>query len=122
MHVLSVEQSKINEQCTNIMDMTGFGMSKMNKKTWQLIQLMSGVAQDNYPEILGATYIVNAPMVFNGVWAIAKNFVDEKTRKKINILGGGYKKTLLENVDAENLPSFLGGECTCEDLGGCLYS
>jgi hypothetical protein len=61
-------------------------------------------------------------MVFNGVWAIAKNFVDEKTRKKINILGGGYKKTLLENVDAENLPSFLGGECTCEDLGGCLYS
>jgi CRAL/TRIO domain len=122
MHVLSVEQGKINEQCTNIMDMTGFGMSKMNKKTWQLIQLMSGVAQDNYPEILGATYIVNAPMVFNGVWAIAKNFVDEKTRKKINILGGGYKKTLLENVDAENLPSFLGGECTCEDLGGCLYS
>lgn len=34
MHVLSVEQKKIVEQCTNIMDMTGFGMSKMNKKTW----------------------------------------------------------------------------------------
>jgi hypothetical protein len=61
-------------------------------------------------------------MVFNGVWAIAKNFVDEKTRKKINIIGGSYKKTLLENVDAQNLPSFLGGECTCEGLGGCLYS
>ena len=37
MHVLSVEQGKIVEQCTNIMDMTGFGMGKMNKKTWQLV-------------------------------------------------------------------------------------
>lgn len=83
---------------------------------------MSGVAQDNYPEILGATYIVNAPMVFNGVWAIAKNFVDEKTRKKINILGSGYKKVLLENIDADNLPEILGGNCTCADQGGCLYS
>ena len=61
-------------------------------------------------------------MVFKGVWAVAKNFVDEKTRAKINIIGGGYKKTLLENIDADNLPEFLGGNCTCSDKGGCLNS
>jgi hypothetical protein len=104
------------------MDMTGFGMAQMSKQTWTLLKLMSGVAQDNYPEILGATYIVNCPMVFTGVWAIAKNFVDEKTRKKIHIIGGGYKKVLRENIDEENLPDFLGGTCTCESIGGCLKS
>jgi len=52
-------------------------------------------------------------MVFTGVWAVAKNFVDEKTRKKINIVGSGYKKVLREVIDEENLPDFLGGTCTC---------
>jgi len=44
MHCLSIEQGKRMEQCTNIMDLTGFGIAKMNKKTWALVKLMSGVA------------------------------------------------------------------------------
>jgi hypothetical protein len=35
-------------------------------------------------------YVVNAPMLFTGVWAMVKGFIDENTRKKINILGGNY--------------------------------
>lgn len=49
---------------------------------------------------------------------MCKGFIDEKTRKKINIEGGKYQKVLLENVDAANLPEFLGGTCKCES--GCL--
>ena len=44
MHALSILQQKRLDQCTNIMDLTGFGLSKMTKKTWALVQLMSGVA------------------------------------------------------------------------------
>jgi hypothetical protein len=62
-------------------------------------------------------------MVFTGVWAICKNFVDEKTRKKINIVGGGFKKVLREVIEEENLPEFLGGTCTCDHVeGGCMRS
>jgi len=61
-------------------------------------------------------------MLFTGVWAVIKGFLDEKTRNKIKIIGGGYKKDLLEAIDAENLPEFLGGSCTCEEYGGCMYS
>ena len=65
-------------------------------------------------------YIVNAPFLFTAIWTIVKGFIDEKTRKKINIIGGSYKKTLLAAVEAENLPEWLGGECKCEEYGGCL--
>ena len=53
--------------------------------------------------------IVNAPWVFTGIWAIVKNFLDEKTRKKIQIVGGSYKKELLKYVDEDQLADFLGG-------------
>jgi hypothetical protein len=39
-------------------------------------------------------FIVNAPMIFTGVWAIAKGFIDEKTKNKIKILGHKYQKEL----------------------------
>jgi len=55
-------------------------------------------------------FIINAPMLFSGVWAIVKPWLDEKTKAKIKILGSGYKKTLLEYIDEENLPDFLGGK------------
>ena len=43
---------------------------------------------------------------------MAKGFLDPKTRAKITIKGGDYLPTLLEMVDEENLPTFLGGKCT----------
>ena len=54
-------------------------------------------------------YIVNAPFIFTAIWAIVKGFIDEKTRKKISIIGGSYKKTFLEAIDSKNLPDWLGG-------------
>ena len=45
--------------------------------------------------------IVNAPWVFTGIWAVVKAFIDEKTRKKIQIIGGSYKKELLKYVDPD---------------------
>lgn len=71
---------------------------------------------------MGNMYIVNAPMLFTGVWAVVKGFLDEKTRSKIKIMGGTFKKELLELVESENLPEFLGGTCKCEGLGGCNNS
>jgi len=69
-------------------------------------------------------FILNAPFLFTGVWAIVKGFLDERTRNKIYIIGGKYEKEILALVDPENLPDFLsGGTCTCSHVeGGCMYS
>jgi hypothetical protein len=87
------------------------------------MKVAAKVTQDYYPEILGAMYLVNANFLFRGVWAVVKGFLDEKTRKKITILGKDFEPTLLGLVDAQNLPSFLGGTCDCcTTTGNCMTS
>lgn len=43
-------------------------------------------------------FIVNAPMMFTGIWAMIKMWLDEKTKNKITILGSSYKDELLKYV------------------------
>ena len=65
-------------------------------------------------------FIINAPFLFTGVWAIVKMWIDDKTKEKIQILGKDYKKELLKYIEPENLPDFLdGGKCRCPG-GDCL--
>lgn len=54
--------------------------------------------------------ITNAPWVFTGIWAIVKTFLDEKTRKKIIMVGGKTTKELLKYIDEDQLAAFLGGK------------
>jgi len=55
--------------------------------------------------------ITNAPTIFTGIWAIAKGWLDEKTRKKVTIAGSSSTlKELLKDVDISQIPDFLGGE------------
>ena len=67
----------------SILDMTNFSIGMMNKRVYSLVQHASKIAQDFYPEQLGQMMIVNAPMLFTGVWALIKGWLDEKTREKI---------------------------------------
>lgn len=64
----------------SILDMTGFTVSMFNKRTQNLVKVGSSIAQDYYPEGLGQLLIVNAPMLFTGIWSVVKSFLDENTR------------------------------------------
>lgn len=73
----------------------------MNKRVYALVKTASKITADNYPESLGQLMICNAPWVFTGVWSMIKGWIDEVTRKKINIVGGGYTKELLKYIDED---------------------
>jgi len=106
----SKKAGKKVEQTLTILDLEGVSLSMIGKRVYNFIKLASNIGQNYYPEILGKMYIVNAPFLFSGVWACIKPWLDEKTKNKIQIIGSGYREELLKNVDAENLPDFLGGQ------------
>jgi len=107
-------------QSVTILDLKGASMSLASKQVYDFIQLASKIGQDFYPEILGQMFIINAPMLFTGVWTLIKGWLDEKTRNKIKILGSKYEKELFEVIDVENLPDFMGGKATASDYGEYL--
>ena len=100
-----------------IMDLKGVSARMMSPKIWELLRIGVKIGQDYYPEIMGTMFIVNTPMFFHGAWTLIKGFIDEKTRKKIHILGSNFKKELLQYVDENELPDFLGGKVTEADYG-----
>lgn len=71
---------------------------------------------------MGQLAIVNAPSSFTAIWSIMKPWLAKETVSKIDILGSDYQEVLLRQIDKENLPASLGGECTCEGEGGCDHS
>lgn len=72
---------------------------------------------------MGNLFVVNAPMLFSGIWTVVKGFLDEKTRGKIKIIGGTFLPTLEQFLTIEQIPEFLGGQCRCEGTpGGCINS
>lgn len=84
------EDKRIAQTCT-ILDLKHIKLGS-SKKAYNFVEPASAMAQNNYPEILGNMFIVNAPMLFTGIWTIVKMWIDDKTKQKIKILGGSYKK------------------------------
>ena len=118
-------------QTLTIMDLKGLGMSQFSMKVKEFIVATSKLASENYPEVLGTMYIVNSPAIFPMIWNGIKPTLDPGTRAKVHVFNVKQtREKLLEVVDFDQLPHFLGGGCKCnldppggEDSDyGCLSS
>lgn len=96
-------------------------MSLMNKKGREFLKIASTLGENYYPEIMWQMYVINTPLMFKAAWAAIKPFINEKSRKKIKIMGTKYQKELFQIVDPDNLPEIIGGNCTCADKGGDCF-
>lgn len=91
-----IHNRNIEANC-QIFDLLDGSVRKMaSKQCLSLLQMGAKLAQDYYPETMGAAYIVNAPFVFSALYAIIKGFLDERTRSKVRIMGSNFKPFLLE--------------------------
>ena len=110
------------ETSFSVLDMTGFSMGSLNKKTIGFVKLAIKMGQNYYPEIMHEMFIINCPLMFRAAYKMFKPFIDEKTRSKIHIRGGSFDD-LFERVPKENVPKFIGGDCMCGGTEeGCNYS
>ncbi|XP_042468421.1 phosphatidylinositol/phosphatidylcholine transfer protein SFH8-like [Zingiber officinale] len=110
------------DSSTTILDVYGVGLKNFSKTARELIQRLQKIDSDNYPETLHRMFIVNAGPGFRLLWNTIKSFLDPKTTSKIHVLGTKYQNKLLEIIEPNELPEFLGGSCTCPEQGGCLKS
>jgi hypothetical protein len=60
----------------------------------KLSKLLAKVTQDNFPELMIKTYVVNAPLMFSLFWNVIKYWIDKKTKAKIGLYRSDYKKHL----------------------------
>ncbi|KAK6251120.1 hypothetical protein SCA6_005125 [Theobroma cacao] len=107
---------------TSILDVKGVGMSNFSKPARYLFMEIQKIDSNYYPETLNRLFIINAGSGFRMLWKVIKAFMDARTLAKIHVLGYNYLSNLIEVIDPSNLPTFLGGNCTCADYGGCLLS
>ncbi|ETE72482.1 SEC14-like protein 1, partial [Ophiophagus hannah] len=99
---------------TCLVDLEGLNMRHLWRPGVKALLRIIEVVEANYPETLGRLLILRAPRVFPVLWTLVSPFIDDNTRKKFLIYAGNdYQGPggLLDYIDKEIIPDFLGGEC-----------
>ncbi|XP_050216981.1 phosphatidylinositol/phosphatidylcholine transfer protein SFH9 [Mercurialis annua] len=102
--------------CVKVLDMTGLKLSALNQI--KLLTVISTVDDLNYPEKTQTYYIVNVPYIFSACWKVVKPLLQERTRRKIQVLQGCGRDELLKIMDYSSLPHF----CRKEGSGSSRHS
>ncbi|XP_023472130.2 SEC14-like protein 5 [Equus caballus] len=108
---------------TCLVDLEGLNMRHLWRPGVKALLQMIEVVEANYPETLGRLLIVRAPRVFPVLWTLISPFINENTRQKFLIYSGSNYQGpggLVDYLEEEVIPDFLGGECVCNVPEGGL--
>uniref|UniRef100_A0A3Q3X303 SEC14 like lipid binding 1 n=1 Tax=Mola mola TaxID=94237 RepID=A0A3Q3X303_MOLML len=108
---------------TCLVDLEGLNMRHLWRPGVKALLRIIEVVEANYPETLGRLLILRTPRVFPVLWTLVSPLIDENTRKKFLVYAGNdYQGAggLLDYIDKEIIPDFLGGDCMCDIPEGCL--
>jgi len=103
-----------------IFDLDGLGVHFLDHGFLAYFRGITKVAQENYPEMLGRIYVVNVPWAFSIFWKLITPMLQPFTLAKIQVLGSDWKDKLKVDIDASNLPDYLGGTCSEHKSSGCV--
>ncbi|XP_055041247.1 SEC14-like protein 1 [Misgurnus anguillicaudatus] len=108
---------------TCLVDLEGLNMRHLWRPGIKALLRIIEVVGANYPETLGCLLILRAPRVFPVLWTLVSPFIDENTRKKFLIYAGNdYQGPggLVDYINKDFIPDFLGGDCLCDIPEGGL--
>uniref|UniRef100_UPI0035900E42 SEC14-like protein 1 isoform X2 n=1 Tax=Myxine glutinosa TaxID=7769 RepID=UPI0035900E42 len=108
---------------TCLVDLEGLNMRHLWRPGVKALLRIIEVVEANYPETLGRLLIVRAPRVFPVLWTLVSPFINDNTRQKFLIYGGNDYQGLgglVDYIDKDIVPDFLGGDCLCEVPEGSL--
>ncbi|CAH7687370.1 CRAL-TRIO domain-containing protein [Phakopsora pachyrhizi] len=97
-----------------IVDLKGFSLGQF----WHIkgiARTCISISQDYYPETMGYLALINVPRSFTAILKAIQPWLSPETFSKIKVMGEDYQSTLLEHIDENNLPNYLGGKCNCDE-------
>lgn len=106
LHLVDAE----NHQITVLLDCQGLSPFKF---PMQMMRSIAILLQDHYPNRLGRLFVVRLPPVARVVIQTLTQVMKPVTRQKLRIIGESYHLVFSERP--ETLPSFLGGNCSCQN-------
>lgn len=95
------------EQGSIVIDLNGFSSANSDVDAGgYMIECLSA----NYPERMGRMLFLRESWLFSIAWKVISLFVDARTANKISFLGHSFREKLLEEIDDEYVPTWLGGK------------
>ncbi|KAL1485034.1 hypothetical protein MTO96_032223 [Rhipicephalus appendiculatus] len=93
-----------------VADFAGVGMHHIIQMTPRFLGLIIALAQDTYPLRPKAFYIVNTPVVFEGIFnLLVKPFLSKKLKGRVHLLKGGLSE-LCGVIPSDFIPKEHGGK------------
>ena len=113
------QQNFVAKRYTVIYDLKNLGSVDTKVISWG--KAVGQLDQDHNPEMLARAFMINAPLLFRGIYSIFQLVMDERTKDKVRVLGSDYHHEISKYIDAENLPEFAGGtDTTWLSNGGAI--
>jgi hypothetical protein len=75
-----------------VVDFDGFGLRDQNPRP----AMMTAQLLQHYPEILHVVVLVDAPLVFNGLWKLISPLLDERVKSKVMFVKGKNAEQFLQ--------------------------
>ena len=100
---------RFTEKSVTVMDMAGVGLKHTRGNNGRITKKILSIAQDNYPELMGRTIIINAPSVMKVIFNLFKPILGARTVAKVEMHGKHCLPKLLQYVEPDQLPKDLGG-------------
>ena len=109
--VQSQRAGYIVETITVVIDVDKMKLTQITSSFLSVIKQIAQIDSEQYPETLGALYIINTPLVFPYVWSVVKTFLDPVTVSKIQIFSSKreWMPVLARDIGLENIPANYGG-------------
>ena len=110
-----------------INDMRGFSLLSNSKSFFEALGISSKASENIYPQLLQKSVAVNPVFIYKTLLSLASLFVSRKTLAKFAYCKGDTLKGDISQcpfaskwLSKKATPTFLGGECKCEEKGGCV--
>lgn len=82
----------------------------MSAESKALLKVSLDIAQNNYPEMLYKSHLVNTGWVFSTIWYFVKGLLDVRTAAKVTTTNSyDIPKSLAHEISADCIPNFIKG-------------